>query len=324
MKRIIGAGMMIIGIAVILTACSGTDLETYQAAVNETNSYEQGETAMRLDAEVVFNEEGTTLQEQRELSYYEDIQFHISSRYDATDNQLKYISDTYYNFGGLGFDMTMHTDGTDTLIELPIMNKYIRFEPDVQQDSAENAEKQLEIFDRIVAKWNEVLSEEDVFSGQKDYVMTDKGQIKTTTYTIHINDAQFGMLKEAVLEIIEDEELIESLLSQGEAYGGETADVNEIQAHLYELLEDMTLVAFEGEAFVDFDGRLVKQTMVLDIENDTADKGQVKTMHIEYEINYDNLGIDPEIVFPEVDEADIIEPDSMENIGDYFPTDLFN
>lgn len=321
MKKIIGIGLILI---LILSGCGGTDLASYQKAIEETGKFEQGEMGVRVDATLTFNEEGTTFEQQRDMSYYETIALEANVQFDASDGQLNYMSQTYYNFGGLGFDMTLYRDDEETLIEVPIIDKFIRVESEGIEASTQELEtEEIGVFKALLDQWNKVLGEEDVLSGKKAYVMTDKGQIKTTTYKIKINDDQFQMLKESMLDIIGEEGVVESLLAQGQGYIESEMKADEVEKYLQVLLGDISLVSCEGEAFVDFDGRLVKQTISIDLANNLAEKGQVATMHFDYKITYDNLGNDIEIVMPDVAPEDLIESDGIENIDSYLPEGLF-
>ncbi len=316
MKKII---ICIMTITLVVSACSTSDLEDYKNAALETEKADQGEMELRLPMDITFDEEGSTFEERRDLSYYETIDLSVKAQFDDSDQGLKVKADTYYNFGGLGFDTTMFMRGNETIIKLPMIDKYFLVEGNtLEVVDNEKMAAQGELMKRLIEEWNAVLQDEDVFSGKKDYVMTDKGQIKTSTYTITINDDQFEVLKEGVMQVVEEENALEAFMDNSFSIGGDEMDSGHVLEYLKSILDDITLVSFEGQAFVDFDGRLVRQIMVVDLINEETTKGDVKTIHLEYEINYDHLGEKQDIDFPEIAPEDLLDVDEIENMEEYF------
>ena len=319
MKRIL---VTLLALMIVLSGCGTSALQDYQSSVLLTQSYTNGHSETSLSVDVTFDEMGLSFEEQRDLSYFERIDLTTSMTYIA-EEVFRGQLDGYFNFGGLGFDMVYYMNGDEVLVKLPIMDKYMTLGSDDGLTDTSMDENQQDAIDRIIEAWNGVLNEDDVFSGSKAYVMTDKGQIKTTTYTISINEEQFDVLKEALLTILEDEQILEAFLQDSENFTENEVDTEEIQNMLHELLEDVTLTSFEGKAYVDFDGRLVRQDFTADLMNHRAEPGQVESMHIEYETSYDSLGQVEDLTFPEVMEEDLLRMEDGDSIQDYFPEGLF-
>lgn len=304
------------------SGCSTSALEDYKKALIETDAYTSGVTTSDLSIDLLFDETGLSFEEIRDLSYYEHVDVVTTSTYKAEGDIEKAIVEGYFNFGGLGFDMVYYINGEEILIRLPIMDKYIDVETGTYEGETTNDE-QSKAVRRVIDAWNSILSEEDVFSGSKAYLMTDKGQIKTTTYTVNIDENQFDIMKRVVLEIIEDEQIIDAFLKESGNMIQFDAESTDVQANLKALLEHVSLVNFEGKAFVDFDGRLVKQTISCDLVNTSALPGDIKTLHIDYESSYDLLGEVTDIQIPIVSEDDMLDVNDDGTIEDYFPEGLF-
>ncbi len=321
MKKLLIA---LISIMMIVSGCGTSDLEDYKAALLATESFQSGTSESKLSIDLTFDETDMTFEEKRDMSYYERIQVETNMAYDYREVS-KAIIDGYFNFGGLGFDMNYYINEDEVLIKLPILDKFLDIDAMVIEDSEDNTvnEDQERAIKKVIDTWNEVLGDEDVFSGSKAYVMTDKGQIKTTTYTINISEAQFDLLKEAFLKILDDEKIVETFLSGSEQFANIEGNQDEFTDYIRSLLKEIRLVEFSGKAYVDFDGRLVRQVLIADLINDGTEPGEVQTMHIEYETTYDQIGDDVELIMPIVNEEDILKLDDDGNIQDYFPDGLF-
>lgn len=309
---------------IILTGCSSSDLEDYQQALLETESYTSGITRSEMSVDIEFNEIGLEFNEIRDLSYFETIEIATTTKYNYEDDRRTALIDAYLNFGGMGFDMIYYMNDKEMLVKLPIIDKYINVGyGTVSEDKINGDERQSMAIKKVIDEWNNVLNEEDVFSGNKAYIMTDKGQIKTTTYQVHINNEQFEILKSALLTIIADEEIVEAFLSDSEGMIDYSVTNEEIQEMMKEIVEAMSLENFEGQAFVDFDGRLVKQIFTADLVNEEAQAGEVKALHFTYETGFDQLGEVAPIVIPTIDPSEMLEMDEDSTIEDYFPEGIF-
>lgn len=323
MKRLI---VLVAAMTMLVTGCGGSDLDTYQEAVLATQSYETGRTETRLEVDLTFNEDGLSFDEIRELSYFEEIMTRTRTTYSTKGDDRQVIVDGYFNFGGLGFDMIYYISGEEMLVKLPIMDKYL----DIDMSSSVDGQTSVAdvAYEAVIGlffdTWNDVLMEEDVFSGKNAYVMTNKGQIKTTTYTLSINDDQFTDLKGAVLDILENEGVVEAVLADGNNFAAYDINAKEVQLYLGELLDGLELSVFEGIAYVDFDGRLVQQVFEAELVNKHVVPGAVAAMSIRYESNYDDLGQPVVIEMPEVSEEDMLNLEEDGSLKDYFPDGLFD
>lgn len=322
MKKII---TLMIAVVVLLAGCGTSDLEAYRSAVELTDSYASGSTETDMTINLTFNEEGLSQEAIRDLSYYEKIEYSTKTSYNGDNDQFAMMSDIYFNFGGLGFDMVYYFGGEEFLVKIPILDKYMSFGEGFASEESANPvnDQQANAIGKMIDTWNAVLGEEDVFSGNKAYVMTDKGQIKTTTYTIHIDEGQFETLKAAMMEIIDEEGVLEAfLVNAGPMVEGDL-DPTEIRTSLKDFIRELELKSFQGEAHVDFDGRLVRQNFEAELIDPEPDQGDISTIAIAYSVTFDELGHVEAIQFPTISDEDMLKLEDGETINDQFPETLF-
>ena len=317
--------LVALGIGLLtLTACSSSDLEDYQQALIETSAYTSGVMTSALSVEIAFNEAGLDFESVRNLSYFEAIEVVTRTEYNSEADSTTAMIDAYFNFGGMGFDMIYYMSGNEMLIKLPIIDKYIQLGYESsEEDKRQGDLRQSMAIKKVIDEWNNVLNAEDVFSGSKAYILTDKGQIKTSTYQVVINQEQFQVIKTALLSIIADEENVDAFLKDSEGMVDMALDTVEIQTFMKEMIEAMSLESFEGQAFVDFDGRLVKQIFTVALVNQEAMPGQIKSIHFTYESGYDQLGNVAPILIPTIEPSEMLEVDENRTIDDYFPEGIF-
>jgi len=322
MKKIM---TLMIAALVLLTGCSTSDLEDYRSAVELTDSYTSGSTEQDVSIKLTFNEEGLSQEAIRDLSYYEKIDYATKTLYTGGDAGFAMTSDIYFNFGGLGFDMVYYLNPDEFLVKIPILDKYMSVSDYAgsQETSQSVNDQQADAISRMVEAWNGVLSDEDVFSGSKAYVMTDKGQIKTTTYTILIDEGQFEILKSAMMKMIDEEGVLEAFLENAGPMLEGDLDPKAIRGTMKDFISKLELKTFQGEAHVDFDGRLVRQSFETEFMNPLAEQGEISTMALVYSVTFDDLGHIETIDFPSISDEDMLKLEAGETINDYFPDTLF-
>jgi len=103
------------------------------------------------------------------------------------------------NFGGLGFDFDLFVNGEEIFMKLPIIGKYMKIDEMQSSMMQQEQDGDIEIIseetlDGINRKWLEMLKEEDIFRGKNIVLTTPDGEVKTTEYTIKLNDEQIKSL----------------------------------------------------------------------------------------------------------------------------------
>ena len=313
MKRIFMTFFLLI---VILTGCQRSDLADYNKAVDKTMAVETGAMNLEMSLALEFDTTDLSVEERRELSYFEDIVFDVSAVYDNRNGTANMVQNSYYNLGGMGYDMTFYMKDGEMVMLIPLLDQYVRFE---EADSMSNGNA---VFQDVIDSWQSILMEEDVFSGEKAYVTTDRGQLKTTTYHMHIDDEQFEQMKSILIEALQDQSFVEFINSQ--SMGAEQNKVsNDVFAsNAKNLVKNLALTNFEGAAYVDFDGRLIKQTFDLVLINPSTISGELAQMNVNFSMTYDHLGEEVELSIPDFETLEYADPSEYGSNG-FFPSELF-
>lgn len=317
MKRL----LIVMTMVIALTGCGPSGLENYKNAVEATASYRSGATKTRLSVDIVFNETGLSPEMQRDLSYFEGMTLVNNSLYINQGEEDKAVVESYVNFGGLGFDMFYYFDQAHMLVKLPIIDKYIAI--DTLAPSLRNTAGSVAVTRALYEGWVAVLMEGNVVAGKKDYIMTNQRQIKTTTYNIKIDDSQYERLREKIIKRLEDEALLSTLVVNGKIYGQWAVDPIELTAEIKEALLAFQLESFEGKAFVDDEGRLVKQDFICILVDEATVPGEIKKMTLDYSQIFDQLGEIERVEIPMVEPSEMLEINEGDVFESYFPKGLF-
>ena len=322
MKRLLTLMLGII-ILLALTACGKSDLEAYTQALDLTQSYDTGVAEAAYGLELTFNEEGLSAQEQRDLSYYENIELATDVTYDYGGADPQMIMDTYFNFGGLGFDVVFLMDGDRQLVRVPILDKYMDVSDHENEEMSDENQALSAAEEAFLVLWKGILEEEDVVSSRRAYIMTERGQIKTTTYEISLNADQFERLKDETLTLTLERNLIDIFVEQAQAYSEIPLNRDELEKAMTDFLGMIELEQFHGTAYVDFDGRLVRQSINYTLKNNDPGPGQVAQIVGVYEVQYDRLGQPVAIELPQVSPEDMLDGGDGGDFRTFFPRGLF-
>lgn len=325
MKKVI---ITLVLLMFLMTACATDDLGDYKKAIEKTEDIDKGRMNLSINTGIDFNTEGLTDAEIRDLSYFDQMEFALDVQYDRSNGTEKAIAKSYYNFGGMGFDMGFYFNDEEAYMKVPIIDKYVSLkELEVSENESQYDEEMCEkVLKPIFKKWNELLQQENVFKGKKTYVLTDEGQIKTTTYTIEASEEQLKALGDEMVRVIKEEELIESLIREGmknkSFEGVEEIDPEEVVKYMEEYIDRMVLEGFKGTAYVDFDGRLIKEAYQVQISWIDSKKGEPISIDISFENKYSNLGEEQVFEFPVVKEDEWIDFEDF-NQESIFPDGVF-
>jgi|GEM_PF-2635028 len=192
---------LLICLLLMVTGCqAGTDLETYQTAVEKTENAVQGKSESRMIIENEFNSEGINEQTRKSLAAFERMEWDTYLRFDESRVQ----NDFYMNFGGIGFDASYYKDGELEFMKLPLVNKYMKLEAS-QMETAWDPEL-LAIFDPVGEEWLRMLTEENVFQGKRHVLTTEDGDIKVTRFIIELTESQIRQLVEVAANALEENE----------------------------------------------------------------------------------------------------------------------
>lgn len=320
--------MLLMVLMLLITACTTDNLSDYKNAIKKTEEIDKGRMNLSIKTALEFKTEGLTDSQIRDLSYFEQMEFAMDVQYDDSSDKEKVIAKSYCNFGGMGFDMGFYFNGEKAYMKMPIIEKYMSLDDfdTTKQEEQLNGESYENLFQPILNKWNELLQQENVFKGKKTYVLTDEGQIKTTTYTIEASEEQLKAIGDELIRVIKEEEVVESFIRDGmknnNFSGVEDIDPAIVIKHMEEYVERMVLESFKGTAYVDFDGRLIKEIYEVQINWLDAKKGEPISVNIEFENNYSHLGEEQVFEFPTVKEDEWINFEDL-NQESFFPEGIF-
>lgn len=321
MKKII---IVLLATLVLLTGCSSDALADYKKAIKKTGDIEKGNMNISSKVSLDFVKEGLSEDKIKTLNYFDEIEFAINTQYDFSDENKKVIAKSYYNIGGIGVDSIFYMDDLKMYIKLPIIKGYISLD-DIETIGVKNnsfeEEGFMDFFDPIVDKWNEMLKQEDVFKGKKTYILTEEGQIKTTTYTIDASQEQLKALGDELVKLIKNENILEMFLKNS-SFDNEI-DKETIISKIEDHFSRLVLEGFNGNAYVDFDGRMIKQEFNIKLGLHDAKKGEPKFLEASFTMEYFNLGEEQIFDFPVIEENEWIDINKKDDQF-IFPEYIFN
>ncbi len=307
-------------VGLMATGCQSKGLLSYQEAVETTGSIETGEVLIEVDVRSEFNKMGLSIEEEKDLSVYENIKTKIRSKYDDRKNLME--TNIYYIFGAMGIDASIFLLENELYLQIPIINMYMKISEDEldQMESQAREEEAAEIqaldFTVLMESWLSVFREDNVVVGQNTYVMTDEGQIKTTTYSFHLDEGQLERLQDELMSYLDKEAFNEMVKDYIGDFGSNDEEVFDFNVE--ELLDSIKLTHLEGQAHVDYDNRLIKQSFILYGEGNDPVPGNIETFEIELTMTYTNLGDEITFNIPEFTEDNLLDQEELNQIFNQF------
>ncbi|MDD3706108.1 MAG: hypothetical protein PHC45_08620 [Clostridiaceae bacterium] len=312
-----------------LIGCSFDSLEGYKNAVKKTDQIKKGRTEGEFSLVMDFNTEKMTEEQIKELNYVRNMKGSFNVAYD--DEMEKGIFRNYLNMGGLGFDLDLFVNGEEMFMKLPVIGKYMRLS-EMKEYMIGTPEEDLGFVDRktqdaINAKWLGLLKKEDIFKGKAIVLTTPDGEVKTTEYTIILNDEQIKDLAMYSMDMLyKDEKLKESYekyISKNIESLKDTSP-EELLSDMKESIKNYTVESFGYTAYVDIDGYIVNEMVEITLEVDNAEPGAVT--RVSYELNIKNWDINKgqEFDFPALTDENTVDMDNMEQNMPFKIEALFN
>lgn len=278
-----------------LSGCSGDALTGYTEALKKTGSIRGGKLQVDTAVDMEFNLDNLTVEEIKDIKYLEHMDFSCEVTYDDSEDNKKAMSRCYGNIGGLGIDAKVYVNGEQVNLYLPMLGGYLNLTDAAYQDKLKASEKIGELFEPLINKFLELLTTKDIIKGKRTYITTEDGQIKTTVYTVQVNEDQMLGLIEETTRIMESEKI-----NIGEFLGMDI-EIKDVIEAMQDWKEYFILSGFTSTAYVDFDGRLVMQdyTMEMTFKDAATTKGPVR-IKISGKVTYSGLGEAQEIEVPKV------------------------
>ena len=318
--------LMIAILALVLTAafigCSFDSLEGYKKAAEKTDQIKKGRTEGEISLVMDFDTTGMTEEQIKELNYFENMKGSFNVAYD--DELEKGIFRYYLIFGGLGFDLDVFVNGEEIFMKLPVIGKYTRLNEMKKHMADKQGEGESEIIseetqDAIKEKWLGLLKREDVFKGKDMVLTTPDGEVKTTEYTIRLNDEQIKSLAEYSIDVLTKDKKLEEnygkYISKNVEFLKDTS-LEKLLSGIKENIKKYTVESFGYTAYVDIDGYIVNEKVGITLEVDNAEPAAVTRVSYELDIKNWDINKDQEFDFPALTDENTVE---MENIEQNMP-----
>ncbi len=322
MKKKLTVLLFLLPVLLMATSCGNTFTD-YKKAVEKTGRIEKGQSSAEFSITMESNTEGMSTEDRNRLSYYSSMNGSFQSVFDYSRNQG--IHRNYMNLGGLGFDFDVYQNGEDKYAKLPVIGKYLRLDDLLKKagekkGSAENEEASYKMLsddtlEALGEEWIGMLQEKDVFKGKDIVLTTPDGEVKTTVYTITLNDSQFKAFEEKAIVILSgDKNLRSSYKEIIRTYADytEEADFNEVVAKMKEYLMRDTLNRFRYTAYVDIDGYIVNETIEMEISRDAKGPGEPKLIRFNLDVKKWGINKDQKLEFPELTKENTLKAEDLD------------
>lgn len=319
MKRKFAFMIVMLLTVLTVTSCGNNGLADYKKAVDKTDQIERGQSSSEFSLSMDLNTEGMTQEEINELNYYKDITGNFQTVFDSSTNQT--ISRNYLNLGGLGFDFDLYKNGDEMFVKLPIIGKYMKMD-DIMKKAGEevNTEKKTELIsedslDALTKEWVGVMKEENVFRGKDIVLTTPDGEVKTTIYTITLNDDQIKILARNSIDVLaKDEKLKSNFESMIEKNMDQSKKVSyeEFFSNIKEQMEKDTIESFQYTAYVDIDGYIVNETIDVKVKREALEKGEPKEITYKMELKNWDINKKQKLEFPVLTEDNTMKTDNLD------------
>jgi hypothetical protein len=318
-------------LAVSFTGCSFDSLGDYKKAAEKTEQIKKGQMSGEFALVTDFNTDGMTEEQIKEMNYFKDMKGSFSATYD--DDAERGIFRNYVNLGGLGFDFDLFMNGEELFIKLPVLGKYMRLDElktsmtKEQQDAFELDFISKEIQAELNAKWLGLLTKEEIFKGKDIVLTTPDGEVKTTEYTIKLNDEQIKSLAADSLDILsKDEKLKENY----EEYIRKNLEplkdtsFDKLVSDIRENMKDFTVESFNYTAYVDIDGYIVNEVVEFAVKMEGAEKASMKGFSYKLETKNWDINKEQKFEFPVLTKENTVDMDQMDQNMPFMVEDLFN
>lgn len=300
----LGAVILTLGIALGTSGCSGSDFEALEKAEVKTEAASTGISTVDFQINNDMVTTGLTAEQLKIVNYMKAVAYKGEYSFDKAKDQA--ISQSWVNFGGIGFDFTYYKDQDKQFIRYPVLKKYIdlnQFTSTGNQSFSLSPETQKALGEI----WNKLYTKDTVKQVEKTFVTTTEGDVKATRYdVIASGDAVKAAIIESQKLIMADEAVkakLASAMSEAKA-SGESVQITGLP-------EDAVLKNFYMSAYVDADGYLIKETVAMELSMPEA-KSYWKGTDFSMTTTYSKLGQPLKLDIPQVTKADMMTEEEMQ------------
>lgn len=309
MKRCLYTLLILI---LFISGCQSKGLINYQQAIETTHAIETGKVVIEVEMENTFNEDGLSVNELKEINVGKSAYSKVTTIYDTRDrNFLKEQMHIYYMVGGMGFDSWIYLEGEDINIKIPMLDVYMTIE-DFQDELSQDIDVSniSLIFDDILKKWIDIFEEENIVDSKDKYIITSKGQVKTTSYNFYLSKSQISQLLNDLIEDIDRDELNAYIIYLLENY----LNNDIIYSDIVELLDQITIYELKGVANVDFNNQLIQQKLILLGEYENSNPGEIDKISLEVTFNFEDLGKEVMFDFPILTKENTVTEEELDDL----------
>ncbi|MEL7655193.1 MAG: hypothetical protein AAGU75_04710 [Bacillota bacterium] len=321
MKRKFALIIVLLLTALTVAGCGNNGLVDYKKAVDKTDQIEKGQSSGEFTLNLDFNTDGMSQEDIAEMNYYKEMTGSFQSTFDDKSNQM--IARNYLNLGGLGFDLDYYQNGNEMFFKLPIIGKYMKMNEVIEsmgeQQGGEDFSQFIseETLQALSREWIALLNKENVFKGKDIILTTPDGEVKTTVYTITINDEQFQTLASNAMNILSKDENLKSNFysviekKNGQALTNESC-FDEFFANAIKQMEKDHLVNFKYTAYVDIDGYIVNETITFKITRDALEQGEPKEISFNLDLRNWDINQQQKFEFPELTGENTLKTEDLD------------
>ncbi|RKD31200.1 hypothetical protein [Thermohalobacter berrensis] len=311
MKRLLVPFILII-LLVSAFGCSENTLKTYKDAVKKTDEIKRGKLYSEMKITNDFNLEGLTPEQIKKINYFKEIEGSTEMTFDWEKGKL--ITRNYFNFGGMGFDSTFYKNGEEMFIKMPMMGKYLKINDlkEVENNAENNTEKNSDVplseesRQKIKKQWIKVLNEKDVLKGEDTVLSTPDGEVKVKHLTIKLNQNQIKNILNKWIDILSKDEKLKEFIDKN----------IEAEKDLFtiakESIENSKIKEFTNNVYIDIDGYIIEEDVMIKIKFNNPKKGNVKEQEIDFQIRRWGIEKEQEFDFPKLTDENTLEEENIE------------
>lgn len=315
--------LMIFALVISTIGCTQSDLENYKAAMDKTENMIKGSSVMEIETSTNYNLDGLDEELIKMLKTFEETKIIVKSYFDKDIKRSK--DEGYLVLGELGYDFNVYGVDEKYYIEPLFFNlkdkKYI--ELNIEEMISEN-QKSEDLFKAFANKWSEIINEENVMKGDKVLITTDDGEVKSSEFTINLNDEQLKELLLFFIQKFEENDEYMNLLEEGIYYSNEEQLTDEEKKEMYATVfeelksfiknaKDMNLFY---KAYIDIDGYVVQEDIKFSFENESASSGALENIEFKMVNQYTNIEKEQDLGFddPTPEQSIILDDIDFENL----------
>ncbi len=322
-KSLICFGIMLI-IMILTVGCKKNDLLDYKNSKEKTSDIKSGKVAYEFEVVIENKLEGLSQKQINDLDYFKNIVSKANTVFD--DNENKFISRNYYNFGGMGFDVDIYGKDEEFFIKIPVIGKYIKLDSEKtnkQQNTDQETENNImsdKTLKKINKNWRELLTDEDVFGGKDSVLSTSDGEVKATKYTISLTDKQIKkFISESIDTFAQDQKLRQQMKKHIKFSDDKKSvkNLDKIFKEFKNLIKKGKVEEFNYVGYSDLDNYLIKESINISMSFNAVGPGDLKCIDYSIDIDRWDIGEKQEFDYPIIEDKDII---SQDNANEQMPS----